>query len=403
MTSLQATSAREVLRVRPFRGVRFAPGSGGLEDLTFTPPAAWAGVPADLLDGLHPNHVLRLLAPVFGGDAAGGARQVRSRLRSWLDVGVVDRDPEPALYVYERSAGDETVVGLIGSVDLGPPGQPAFLDHEEVIDALVDAQEQLERTAEAQIEPILALHRGSADLDAVLGKATAGVPDAGMTDTSGIVHRLWSVTDPDVQAAIARAVPDEPALIADGHHRHAAWSRVAAGRDDEPQGSALACLVGSNQPGLQLGAVHRVVSGLDLDRAVASELVHSEPLPGRETAEKVLASGRESICVLYAAGRYHAVTAAQRLAACAAPSLAVCHLHSVWLPQWGVPESAVGYVHRLDEAVSAADDGRVAVLLPVTDIDDVFAAAHRGRPLPRKATSFGPKPLVGMVLRSWAS
>ena len=44
----------------------------------------------------------------------------------------------------------------------------------------------------------------------------------------GITHRLWAVTDPAVQAAIAADLATRTALIADGHHRYAAYRELQA-------------------------------------------------------------------------------------------------------------------------------------------------------------------------------
>ncbi|MGH3360492.1 MAG: DUF1015 family protein [Nocardioidaceae bacterium] len=401
MTSWQAGPGRDILRVHPFRGVRFTPRAGDLGDLTFTPPTSWSNVSEDLLDRVDPHHVMHLLAPAFSGEAHAGSRTVRDRLRSWLETGILRRDPEPAIYVYEQSAGEHTVVGVIAAVDLVSARGPAFLDHEEVIDALVDAQEQLERTAGAQVEPILALHRGAPALDSVLAKAMASDAVSDVVDTAGTLHRLWSVTDPDLQERITDALADRATLIADGHHRHAAWRRAASDNAGLAEGSALTLLTDAGQRGIRLGAVHRVISGLSIDRATSSPAVESRPLEDREAAVAFLSDGPPARCVLYAEGRYYAVTPAERSPVCAAPELAVCHLHSVWLPRWGITDADVGYIHELDEAISIADTGPLAVLLPITEMAEVFAAAEDGRPLPRKATSFGPKPLVGLVLRSW--
>lgn len=389
MTSSQECRGRTTLRLSPFRGVRYAPGAGDLGDLTFTPPTAWSTVPADLLSRLHPHHVLRLLAPAFGADPAVGARRARATLTRWLADGVMRRDPEPALYVYEQSATGATVRGVIAAVDL-TPGTPALLDHEEVIGGLVDTQETLERTLRAQIEPILALHRGAAALREVLDEVTSTAPDA-VTGHAAAPHRLWRVSEPTTIDRIAHAVPDEPVLIADGHHRHAAWQRSAD--------RALALLTDVDQPGIRLGAIHRVISNIAPRQVIASPAVHAHPLSGRDEAIGYLASGRDCRCVIYADGTYYATTPADRSASCAAPDLAVCHLHSHWLTRWDVTEDDVGYVHDIDEAIALAEPGRVAILFPDPRIDIVVEAARARRPLPRKATSFRPKPLVGTVLR----
>ena len=63
----------------------------------------------------------------------------------------------------------------------------------------------------------------------------AGGPDGGgagplacaVTD-EGCPHRLWALTDPAEQAAVAADLAARTALIADGHHRYAAYGELRA-------------------------------------------------------------------------------------------------------------------------------------------------------------------------------
>lgn len=394
MTSSQERQSRGTLRLAPFRGVRYDSRASDLDELTFIPPTSWSRVPADLLATLDPHHILRLLAPAFGPDAQAGARHAHATLTAWLAEGAMRRDTEPSLYVYEQPGAGEPVRGVIGTVDLTAT-PPALLDHEEVIESLVEIQETLEQTMHAQVEPILALHRGSPSLRYALAEVAATEPAATIIDDDGATHRLWRVGDPSQIERIAAAIPDEPALIADGHHRHAAWRRTSH--------DALALLSDFEQPGLRLGAIHRVIANVDPRTMLESDAIHVEALGGKAEAIRYLAHGPDARCVLYAGEEFHAATPARASDLCAAPELAVCQLHSHWLQQWGATEADVGYVHDIDEAISLTGNDCVAVLLPVPAIVDVIAAANEGRPLPRKATSFRPKPLVGTVLRTWDS
>lgn len=402
MTSWQADPTRKVMRVHPFRGVMFGAAAGNPADLTFTPPASWASLPHDLLTRIDRHHVLHLLAPSFAGDADAGSERARATLAAWLADGALRHDRRPAMYVYAQPGNGRDVVGVIAAVDLLPEGggRP-FLDHEEVIASLVDIQETLERTARAQIEPILALHRGSQTVADILSDITARPADLTVADPDAGSHRLWRVTDPETQTRIMRAIPDEPSLIADGHHRHAAWSRVAGRAGSGAAGRALTLLSDGHQPGIRLGAIHRVLAGIDMDRVVGSPAVSCDRLVDRSAAIAYLGRAPAAACVLHSRGTYYAASPAEPNPACASPDLAVCHLHSGWLKRWQVPETDVGYVHELDDAVALTKDQGVAVLLPAPGIEEVVTAARDNRPLPRKATSFGPKPLIGTVFRAW--
>jgi hypothetical protein len=61
----------------------------------------------------------------------------------------------------------------------------------------------------------------------------------------------------------------------------------------------------------------------------------------------------------------------------------------------------IDYAHNAVEAVDWARSTRgVAVLMRPPALEDVLAAATAGVRMPRKTTSFGPKPRNGLILRS---
>ncbi len=70
------------------------------------------------------------------------------------------------------------------------------------------------------------------------------------------------------------------------------------------------------------------------------------------------------------------------------------------LPAWGVAEEQVGYHHSLDQALhtTARQPGIVVAVHPPT-VPEVMETAARGVRMPRKSTSFAPKPRMGVVMR----
>ncbi len=68
----------------------------------------------------------------------------------------------------------------------------------------------------------------------------------------------------------------------------------------------------------------------------------------------------------------------------------------------GVPDTdpRVAYHHSRDDAIRRAQEtGGVALLLPSAALSDVLTLAARGERMPRKSTSFGPKPRTGLLMR----
>jgi hypothetical protein len=75
-------------------------------------------------------------------------------------------------------------------------------------------------------------------------------------------------------------------------------------------------------------------------------------------------------------------------------------LHEVLLPAWGVPADEITFHHALGDAIALAGPARAAVELVAPRMDQVLRSAARGAVLPQKATSFGPKPRVGLLFRT---
>jgi len=75
-------------------------------------------------------------------------------------------------------------------------------------------------------------------------------------------------------------------------------------------------------------------------------------------------------------------------------------LHEVLLPAWDVSDPQLGYHHSLDQALqtTARQPGIVVAVHPPT-VAEVMATAARGVRMPRKSTSFAPKPRMGVVMR----
>ena len=81
---------------------------------------------------------------------------------------------------------------------------------------------------------------------------------------------------------------------------------------------------------------------------------------------------------------------------------AVSLLHEELIPAWGVDPETIGFHHALSDALALAGPRQVAVELGAPRLDQVLSTAAQGARLPQKATSFGPKPRVGLVARPLA-
>ena len=94
---------------------------------------------------------------------------------------------------------------------------------------------------QANLEPIFLLYQGGNGAATALVDTIAGSrpPLAEASTPDGLRHRLWAITDTDELSAIAADLAPRTALIADGHHRYAAYLQLQdrlrqAGAGDGP-------------------------------------------------------------------------------------------------------------------------------------------------------------------------
>lgn len=360
---------------------------------------------------LEPFAALRLVPARVGNPTTGRAfarpyRDVTARLERWEAKGLVRRDILPALYLHEYTSGGITVRGLVGALDVARrarhPRDRAVLPHEGIhprqADDLADRMEDMALNP----APILLVHRGSDRLREVLAGITATTPDEVFDDRSDQRHRLWAIRDAATLASIAAEIAGSQALIADGHHRYAAYLRLQRRHADPttpgtcgPTDSGLAMLVDHGDTPLFLGAIHRTLAGTDLDavrtavRAVglnATTTDQAGAMGSLGPRTLVVTDGAEWVTI-------HLDTADDRAA--------VEIVHHDIIPELPHGPSTVHYHHRAEDALSRAGLDEIAVLLPAPTVDLVMRVALEDRLLPEKATSFQPKPSLGVLIRPW--
>ena len=78
---------------------------------------------------------------------------------------------------------------------------------------------------------------------------------------------------------------------------------------------------------------------------------------------------------------------------------AVSWLHDHVLPRLPAPPPRLEHHHTVEDALTATSPAAPAVLLPSPDFAQVKALVESGGLLPEKATSFQPKPSLGVIMR----
>jgi uncharacterized protein (DUF1015 family) len=421
------------LALAPFRGIRYARDRvSGIANVTSPPYDVITGGILEHLRAADPHNVVRLILP---GDDADANQVAASLLHEWRSEGVLIPDPAPALYLYEQAdaAGAWLQRGIISLVRLGPPEAAGILPHESVMPGPVAGRRALMAATQANLEPIFLIYDGqraggaAGRIDAVAAERT---PLVSISTEDGVRHRLWRLDQPGESEAIVADLAGGRALIADGHHRYAAYLDLQAemhgsGRGAGPWDYGMAFLVASDAYPPRLGAIHRVLPGLPPERAaeLAKAAFTVQDLPEGcdldRALEDLAEAGREGTAFLLAGGtaagtRFWLLSqpdpvqvAASMPAGTSAQwrSLDASVMQQLLIGRlWGIADSERDVLIDHD----AADAVRTAVSMKATAVicnppsfESVIQVAAQGERVPRKSTSFGPKPRTGLVLRTF--
>lgn len=396
--------------IRPFRALRPAPGRA--PDVAAPPydvlnteeaRARAAGRPWSFLHISKPEIDLPpdtdpYATPVY----ATGARNLAAQVAA----GVLVREAAPAYYAYRLRMGDhvQTGLGCVGSVAAYDANR--IRKHEFTRPDKEDDRVRQITALNAQTGPVLLAWPAEARLKAVLSAATAGEPVANVMADDGVVHTVWRIDDPASVAAISASVDAMPALyIADGHHRSAAASRVAAAAPGGARDWFLCVAFPHDE--MRILDYNRLVRDLNgLEPAAFLARIAAEFRPAAAPGQARPA--RPGEFSMYLGGRWYRLAVRPELIpADPVASLDVSLLQDHLLgPVLGIGDPRrdrridfVGGIRGLGELERRVDSGEMAVAFALypTSLTALMAVADAGQVMPPKSTWFEPKLADGLL------
>ncbi|NJD24328.1 MAG: DUF1015 domain-containing protein [Betaproteobacteria bacterium] len=400
--------------IQPFRGLRPAPGRAA--DVIAPPYDVLSSAEARERAAGRPASFLHISKAEIDlpadTDPYSPAVYARSadNFRRLIADGFLVRDETPRYYAYRLEMGAHVQTGLVVAASVADYDSNRIRRHEFTRpDKEDDRVRQIEALA-AQTGPVLLAYPDSAAADALLAAATAGEPVADAT-LDGVRHTVWAIAGGDAIAALGAAFEAMPALyIADGHHRSAAASRVAAAHraagDEGDAGSFLAVIFPAHE--MRIMDYNRVVRDL-AGLSPAEFLARTGERFGVTPAAGRFAPERPGIVGMYLGGRWYrlAIDPARVPAADPVRRLDVSVLSEQLLgPVLGIGDlrrdkriDFVGGIRGLAELERRVDSGEMAVAFAMhpTQMADLMAVADSGEVMPPKSTWFEPKLADGLV------
>jgi uncharacterized protein (DUF1015 family) len=151
-------------------------------------------------------------------------------------AGILMRETEPCLYVYQQQMGAHVQRGLVAGCHVDDYDAGLIKKHEKTRKDKEDDRTRLIDTLSADTGPVFLTYRDDPGVTALVNSLTREKPLHDFTAPDGIRHTVWRIAGGADWVRAFAAVP--VTYIADGHHRAASAARVARLRRDRNPGHA---------------------------------------------------------------------------------------------------------------------------------------------------------------------
>ncbi len=403
--------------IQPFPALRPAPGRAN--DVIAPPYDVLSTEEARVRAQGRPWSFLHISKPEIdlpvGTDpyAPGVYAKAAENLKAMLAAGVLVRDPAPAYYVYRIVMNDHTQTGIVAAASVADYDSNRIRKHEFTRPDKEDDRVRQIDAVNAQTGPVLLAYPAAPEVDAILQDAAMGMPDAD-AELDGVRHTLWAIRDTGIQARLSAAFDAMPALyIADGHHRSAAASRIAAARravnpnhtGNESYNAFLSVIFPAHQ--MRIMDYNRVIADLNglSAEAFLARVQTAFDIEPASTAVKPPAPGHFG---LYLAGRWYHL----RIHPALVPNDPVGRLdvsllqENLIAPVLGITDPRrdkridfVGGIRGLAGLEKRVNSGEMALAFSLhpTRMEDLMRVADANAVMPPKSTWFEPKLADGLA------
>lgn len=338
-----------------------------------------------------------------------------ANLAAMLERGIIRRDDRPLYYIYRLTMGTHTQTGVAAAASVAAYDRNRIRKHEFTRPDKEDDRVRIIDTLNVQTGPVLLAYKAQAEVDGLLARIAAGRPEVDVTAADGVRHALWPLHDGNDIDLLTRAFDAMDVLyIADGHHRSAAASRVAAQRraadphygGDVPYDYFLSVIFPHDQ--LQIMDYNRVVA--DLNGLSAAELLQRlaqdfEVVPAAAAVKPGMMG--EFGCYLQGgwyrlrvkAGRVPVDDPVARLDVSVLSDRVIAPLLGIDDPRRDRRIDFIGGIRGVQALEKRVDEGRAAIAFSLfpTPMEALMAVADAGEVMPPKSTWFEPKLADGMV------
>lgn len=336
-------------------------------------------------------------------------------LQRMMEASILRVDDSECLYAYRMTTGEQSQTGVVAGASVAAYNSGRIKKHEFTRPKKEDDRVRQIDALNAQTGPVLLACPSEDELEVLLARITDGPAEQKVRADDGVVHEIWVISDQTEIETLISIFEAMPSLyIADGHHRSAAASRVAAERrtrnpdhsGDEPYSYFLSVIFPYTQMRiLDYNRLIRDLNGHDVD-SFLQQVAQRFKL---ESSDKPVRPSGQGEFGMYLQRRWYRLKLDPRQIPQDEPvasldiSLLARELIEPLLaisdPRLDERIDFVGGIRGLDALEQRVDSGEMAVAfaVPPTSMEALMAVADAGDVMPPKSTWFEPKLVDGLV------
>ncbi len=404
--------------VQPFRGLR--PVTNFASDVVAPPYDVLNTAEARERVKGHPLSFLHISKPEIdlpeGTDpyATEVYEKGAENLQKLINDKVLMRDEKACYYVYRLIMGEHQQTGLVVAASVADYDTNRIRKHEYTRPDKEDDRVRQIDALNAQTGPVFLTYRNNQVVEAITNKVSKTTATYDLTADDGVKHTIWLVSDDnDINTLTSTFDAMDCLYIADGHHRSASASRIAASRNsgnsetgDAAHDYFLSVIFPDNQ--MQILDYNRVVTDLNglseaqlltkIKKSFSLEEVAAEYKPQKPTEFS-----------MYLKGQWYKLQINSELIPENDPvaSLDISLLQNNLIePLLGVSDPRrdkridfVGGIRGLAELEKRVNSGemKVAFALYPTRLSQLMDVADANEVMPPKSTWFEPKLADGLI------
>ena len=431
--------------IKAFRGYSYnADKTGGLSKVISPPYYNIKDSEKEELYNLSEYNSVRL----FSGRDKEGDNEVNNKftraaeyLKNWIAEGILVRDEENAIYMYEQTLVVHGIQyqnrSFIALVELEEFSSGKIMPCEEIREVSMQDRYDFLTHTNADLSMISCLYiEREKDLLNLMTNLSEEKPDAEFDSYDNIHHRVWKITYQPTIDYIVEHFKDLPLYILDGQTRYETCLNYKNYMKEhnpnhtgkEPYNYTMVSLSNSNSDGLAILPVHRMVKlpkGFREDYFVAGVqdhfkiekiIVDSQDEGLVQTMKKQIATQRnETKIAVYSSGEYfYRITLKDKdyikKELLPDKSDAYCHLDVVVLNNLVIKdvlrvkdadyEECVSTSRSSQECLGEIENGNADVMFILNPVkaEQIRNVTKNGEIMPKRTISAFPKPSVGILI-----